>query len=264
MPKLKIKLLPKLRYVLFGVFLYVVFLVFTFPANLAYSYWKQTLGKRVPVTLTSLSGSIWSGKAGSSKIGAMDFDSLEWRLHPQSLLMGKAEIHWSFKVNNGYAKGYAGVNVLGNVSLQDVEGLLPVTDVARAVNMGALRPDGSLTLDLDSVQVKGKIPTSITGNITWHNAEVTLLKPMSLGGLQVKFETTDEKIKGVLSDDGGPLEAQGLLGLTPAGDYNLNLALSVRDPKQGDLVNALRSLGRPDNRGKYHIKRSGKLANLRI
>ena len=130
--------------------------------------------------------------------------------------------------------------------------------------MGALKPDGSLSVNLANVQIKGKVPTTITGNITWHDAVVTLLKPMSLGGLEAKFSSADGTIKGVLSDDGGPLQVQGLLTLTPVGDYDLNLALSVRDPKQTDLSNALRSLGRPDNRGQYHIKRSGKITNLRF
>jgi len=264
MPKLKLKLLPNLRYVLFGLLLYVVFLVATFPAEVAYGYWKQSLGKREPVTLTSLSGSIWSGKAGSSRIGGQAIDSLQWRIQPLSLLMGRAEVQWAFRVPNGYGKGYAGMNVMGNVNLHDVEGLLPVLQVATLAGMGALKPDGSLAVNLDYVQIKGKVPTSLTGNITWHDAVVTLLKPMSLGGLQVKFQSTDDTVKGVLSDDGGPLQVQGLLTLTQAGDYNLNLALSVRDPDQTDLANALRSLGRPDNRGQYHIKRSGKITNLRL
>jgi general secretion pathway protein N len=265
MPRLKSKFFPKLRYVVIGLSLYLVFLVITFPANVAYGYWKEYAGKREPVTLTGLSGSIWSGKASTSRIGSQVFDSLQWQFRPLSLLLGELEVLWEFRVADGYGKGVAGMNVLGNVTLNHVEGLLPVMHIAKLVRMDALKPGGSLGVDLDSVTIKDKIPTNITGNVTWHSAEVTLLKPMSLGNLQVKFEPADTQgIKGVLSDGGGPLQLDGLLTLNPDGQYDVNLALGLRDQQQTDLGNALRSLGRPDRDGKYKIKRSGKLSNLRF
>ena len=262
MPRLKFTQLPKLRYVLFGVLLYAVFLVVTFPADVAYGYWKHYFGKREPVVLTTLSGSIWSGKAGASRIGSQMFDSLQWRFHPLSLFLGKIEVQWEFRVEEGYGKGNTGMNLMGKVYMNKVDGLLPMMPIAKLARMDALKPGGALGVNLDSVQLKGQVPTNITGNLTWHTAEVTLLKPMPLGNLSVSFETADDTIKGVLSDDGGPLQVQGLVSLTPAGDYDLNLSLGVRDPKQTDLANALRSLGRPDNSGKYKIKRSGKLSSL--
>lgn len=265
MPRLKLKLLPNLRYVLFGLLFYVAFLIVTFPASVAYGYWKHYLGQRSPVTLTDLSGSVWSGRANASRIGTQVFKSIQWQFRPLSLVLGELEMQWEFRVQDGYGKGVAGMNVMGSAYLQDVQGLLPMTPIAKLAGMDALRPGGSLGVDLDSVHVEGKMPTAITGSLTWHSAEVTVLKPMPLGDLKVRFEPGDGGIiKGVLSDDGGPLQLEGLLTLTPAGVYDLNLALAVRDPQQTELANALRSLGRPDTTGKYKIKRSGKLSSLRI
>lgn len=263
-PRLPIPRLPKLRYLLFGLVCYLAFLIATLPADMAYGYWKKTLGKRSPVTMTALSGSVWSGQAGASRFGTLSFDSLKWNIHFTSLLLGKLQADWEFSVPDGYGKGVAGVTLLGNIYLNQVDGLLPMMQLARLVNMSALKPDGSLGVNVDRVRLKGKTPTLLVGNLVWHDAQVTLLKPMSLGTLQAKFDPADDGIKGVLSDQGGPLQMHGLVTLSSTGNYDLNLALSARDSKQVDLVNALRGLGRPDNAGKYHIKRSGKLSNLRF
>ena len=91
-----------------------------------------------------------------------------------------------------------------------------------------------------------------------------MLKPLKLGGLEVKFAPTVEGIVGEITDQGGPLEAKGKVVLTQDGKYDFNGTVAVRDASQTDLANALRSMGRPDNTGKIKLKQSGDLAQLGI
>ena len=87
---------------------------------------------------------------------------------------------------------------------------------------------------------------------------------MRLGDLKMTFETGADGVKGILSDGGGPLSAEGLLTLDAEGGYQFNGALAARDPSAKDLKNALNSMGRPDREGKHVIKRSGKLSQLQF
>lgn len=263
-PRLRFNMLPKLRYIFLALFLYLVFLLATLPAQHVYTYWKQYLGKQTPVMLTDVEGTLWSGRAGESRLGPQIVKAVQWRFHPLSLLLGRLELDWEVTVADGYTKGIAGINVMGLLYLKQLEGLVPMDYLAKAAKMEALRPAGSMGINLDRLEFKDQSIMSVNGNLAWHGAEVTLLKPMRLGDFKVKLETDSEGIKGILSDAGGPLQAEGLLSLDAEGGYQFNGTLMVRDPSQTDLANALRSLGRPDSSGKYKIKQSGKLSQLRF
>jgi hypothetical protein len=253
---------PKFRYLFFLLISYLVFAVVTFPASVAYGYWKQYLGGKIPLVITDVTGSVWSAKASGVRIGPQQLESLQWAFHPLSLLVGDVEIEWEIAVDNGYGKGVAGMNVLGTTYLHDTEALIPMTLIAGLADIQALKPGGSIGVSLATVDVADHVIATVSGSVAWHSAEVTLLRPMTLGNLEVKFETDAEGIRGVLADAGGPLQAEGLLSLDQAGSWAFNGALAVRDPQQTDLKNALRSMGRPDSSGKHQIKRSGKLPAL--
>lgn len=254
--------LPKFRYLFILIASYLVFMVFTFPASVAYGYWKQHLGGNVPLTLSEVEGSVWSAKASGVQVGPQQLTTLHWDFHPLNLLAGQVELEWELAVDNGYGKGVAGMSALGTLYLHDTEALLPMTLLAGLGDLQALRPGGSLGVNLGSIKVRDNMVAEVTGNVAWHSAEITLLQPLVLGNLKVEFETDAESVRGVLADDGGPLQAEGLLSLDPTGAWSFNGALAARDPQQTDLVNALRSLGRADASGKHNIKRSGKLPAL--
>ena len=255
---------PKLRYILLALLLYLIFLLATLPAQLVYGYAKQMLGPKLPLTLTEIDGSIWSGRAGQSKVATQLLNTVQWEFRPLSLLAGRVELNLELTVTDGYAKGIAGASVLGNFYLRQLEGLVPMTYVAKVAKIEALKPAGALGINLDSLEFKGQSITALSGNVAWHGAELTLLKPMRLGDFKVTLETGNEGIKGVLSDAGGPLQAEGLLTLDTEGGYQFNGALALRDTSQTDLANALRSFGRPDSAGKYRLKQAGKLSQLRL
>lgn len=255
---------PRFRYIILALVLYLGFLIASLPAQLVYAYSKQMLGQKLPLTMTEVDGSIWTGSAGQSKFGTQVFDSVQWRFRPLRLLTGHLELGWEFTIPDGYAKGIAGVNFMGRYYMKQLEGLVPMGYLAKAAKVEALRPGGSMDISLDNVEFNTQSITAVSGNVAWHGAEITLLKPMRLGDFKVALESGAEGIKGVLSDAGGPLQLEGLLTLDGEGSYQFNGTLMVRDTSQTDLVNAMRSLGRPDAGGKYKIKQSGKLSQLRL
>lgn len=252
----------KVRYILFGIVCYFMFVVVTLPANVVYAYWKDMFGGNVPVVLQGLNGSIWSGAAAQAYITDKQVEKLQWQFRPLPLILGRVELALEFSLQDGFGKAVVGHSVLGNSYLSDVEAWIPMGDLLPMFNLQSLNAGGSLSLNLTELTVKEKMVTSALGNLTWQDAEITLLKPLPLGSLAVDIEPTDEGIKGVLSDQGGPMSAEGLVTLSPEGQYEINAAVSVRDPQQTDLQNALRSIGPTGADGKTKLKASGDLASL--
>lgn len=255
-----------IRYTLLGIFFFLIALVVTLPANLTYGYWKQYLGQKQNINVSGIEGSVWSGSAAQATIQGQRFHPLEWTVHPLSLLLGKAELGVEFTVEDGFGKGNAGYSLLGGYYLKDVEAWLPLTMVARFVNLAALRPGGKININLEKLHFDGKSVTAAEGKLAWLDAEITVFQPVPLGNYEftLHHEEESENIVGVLSDKGGPMEANGRLSLTPAGDYEFNAQIAVRDNSRQDLKQALQSMGRPDREGKVKLSQKGNLKQLGI
>ncbi|MGD8940265.1 MAG: type II secretion system protein N [Gammaproteobacteria bacterium] len=250
------------RYIFFGLVCYIGFLLVTLPANLVYGYWKQSMGEGVPVALEGLNGSVWSGKAAQATIANQQIEKLKWHFKPVQLLLGNAELALDFSMQDGYGKGSVGYNVFGSIYADNIEAWLPSALVLPMFNLGSLRPGGAFAINLTELKVKDHTVVTALGSLVWQDAEITILKPMPLGSLQIQLEPTEEGVKGVISDMGGPLQAEGLLTLTRDGKYDFNAEIAVRDPQQRDLANAIRSLGRQDSTGKVKLQQAGDLASL--
>lgn len=254
--------MKSIRYILFAFVVYVVFLFMTFPANTVYAYWKETMGEEVPFSASQLDGSIWSGKAIEVRVGTKQVKSVSWQFHPFKLFLGRVELGWEFEVDDGYGKGVIGRRLMGDLYLNDVEAWVPMSEISQMANLQVLRPAGSLSVNMQQISLNQQSLTAAIGNIEWNSAELTLLSAISLGDLQIRFEPADDGVKGVLSDQGGPLQADGLLTLSNDGKYTFTGVFAARDPQQTDLKNALQSLGRAGADGKHKITRSGELSQL--
>jgi len=250
------------RYISFGVIAYLFFAVYHFPASFAYGHLQSFTENQIPVKLHEVDGSIWSGAANSAIVGQSELKDVKWHFRPFGLILGNLELGWEFTVEDGYGKGVAGRGLLGGIYLHDVEAWLPALDIMSMANLAYLKLGGSLAINLEEFELDGRKIDTILGSITWHEAEVSILQLVKLGSLQVTFEPSDEGIVGNITDQGGPLQANGKLVLTEDGKYTLDGDVSVRDATQTNLKNALSFLGRPDRSGKIKLKRSGDLAQL--
>lgn len=272
--------------VVFGLLVYLVALVLTFPAERAYAHWQGSEHANKSIALSGISGSVWSGRAGMALIQGQQLKDVEWSLHPWSLLFGQVGLSWRFqlpaedgkevegegggyKVNTpsggregalGYAQAETALGLDGSVSLEQLEARLPAQWVAAVAKAAVVRPSGVVSVNLKQLRWDGQSLVSAEGRVAWHGAGVNIFKPVALGDLALSLETTDEAVKGVVSDGGGPLSLDGLLTLTPDGKYEFNGSLAARNSP--DLENALRSMGRAGADGRVKLKRAGSLASL--
>jgi hypothetical protein len=247
------------KYGIFGIAAYLVFLVATMPAGFAYGYWKTLFGGGdAPVTFDDIRGSVWSGQAGKATINGQQLSALTWDTNFFTLLLGIMEMNFEFKVADGYGKGTMGYSVFGGTYLNDVEAWLPLSEVENILKVSAFKPGGALDVKMSTVKLDDNTVVSAKGDVAWHGAELTLLKKLVLGDLDVAFEPHEGGVKGVLSDQGGPLSAEGVLQLGPEKSYEFEGAFGMRG-NNPDLQNTLRTMGRLDRDGKVKVSLKGSL-----
>jgi hypothetical protein len=183
-------------------------------------------------------------------------------------LLGKVGFSWRFQApgsqGRDYGQGVTALGLNGNVDFSSLEAQLPATFVASMVNLKALQPSGSLNLNLNNVKWTGESLASAEGRIVWRGAEINLLKPVELGDLTLTLETSNDEVRGVIKDSGGPLSAEGVVTLAEDGRYKVNGAFATRgnNPDSKELENALRSMGKPGADGKVKVTHSGTLSKL--
>ncbi|MCK4587424.1 MAG: type II secretion system protein N [Gammaproteobacteria bacterium] len=265
------KLAFNVRFIALGFLVYIIFLILNFPADRAYAYWKSSDSSSSNTSssfaLTGISGSVWSGKANVAAIKGTRFENVEWTLRPWVLLFGEVGLSWRFRDSDSqgsrkgsYGQGVTSLGLDGSISFSSLEAQVPVSMVASMANMKALQPSGSISLNLQDVEWNGESLVSAEGRVIWRGAGVNLLKPVSLGDLTLTLETSNDEVKGVIADSGGPLSAEGLITVEEDGRYQFNGAFAARNDK--GLENALRSMGRPGADGKVKINYSGNLVKL--
>ena len=244
-------------YVVFAVTLYVAFLLVTFPADRAYALVKHRLPPRIQ--LYGLEGSVWHGHADVAQLGQYRVAPLNWQYRPAGLLVGRIDVKVQFNEGAGRASAVVGLSRGGDVRLSDVDAALPASELVQMLRLPLVQVDGELSAKLDSLQIKASHLTALNGTLTWNDAGV--LKPQSyqLGGLEARFNTDNNVIKGTLKDKGGKLSLDGLVTVKPDGAYQLNANVGTRDSSQPALNRLINSLGRQGPGGKVAVKYSGKL-----
>jgi general secretion pathway protein N len=248
-----------IKYSFFGLTAYLVFLITTMPAGFAYGHWKQSFGgESVPVTLSDIEGSVWSARADKATIKGQQFSALTWNIKLLTLLLGILEMDVEFKVADGYGKGTLGYSFFGGTYFNNVEAWLPMSAIERLANISAFKPGGALDIKLSNVKLDNNVVVSARGDVAWHGAEMTMLKPLVLGDLDIAFEPNEGGVKAVLTDQGGPLKAEGILQLNPDKSYEFNGAFGTRG-NQKDLHAALTTMGRFDRDGKVKLSLKGNL-----
>ncbi len=223
-------------YIMLGLLAYAAFLVATFPATQAVALLQQQLPN---VRAAGVSGSAWSGEAAVLQLAGQNLKRVEWRVKPWRVLLGELEI--DLQLDDADLSGHAGIALQpdGGVRLHDVDLRLAAPEVARLFNV-PVGLGGQFDLQLQSAVLQGRTIQSAEGVLRWQRAAITapLLQP--LGEYVARLNTTAQGIQAQIKDDGGPLQLDGTALLSPAGAYNFNGAVAVRDPQQQMLVQGVR------------------------
>ncbi|MEK7322872.1 MAG: type II secretion system protein N [Pseudomonadota bacterium] len=248
-----------LAYFGLGLVMYAVFLAATLPAPWAY-HWAQTrLGG---VALSGLSGTLWNGRALTAQLGPTRLEKFHWSLNPWVLLRGRlgADLEFDYRgepaalaVSRGFGERW---------HFSDVALRLPARTLESWLRLPSAELGGALDLRFDKLVIDQSRITAAQGLMTWDKAAVVRPVAADLGGFTVTLDNEDEGIKGVLKDQGGAVQADGVLSLKPDGNYDFTGSLVSGDPRQPAIAQGLQLFGQPGGDGRVKLSIQGTLPLL--
>ncbi len=248
-----------LAYLGLGLGMYLVFLVTTLPAPWAYSWAQTRLGG---VVLSGLSGSVWDGRAVTAQLGQTRLEKFHWQLNPWALLFGRLGADLEFAYRDEPAALSVSRGFGGRWHFSDVALRMPARALESWLRLPAAELSGVLDVQLDKLVIdQGRITTA-QGVMAWNNAAVVKPVTADLGGFTVTLDNADEGIKGVLKDQGGAVQADGVLNLKPDGNYDFTGTLVSGDPRQPAIAQGVQLFGQPGGDGRVKLSIQGALPLL--
>jgi len=184
----------------------------------------------LPVKLYQLSGSVWHGRAGLVLIKGRRLQEVRWQFHPLALLLGRLESSIeAHRGDSGVLRAVVGRALSGELYLHRLSLRIPLAEADALVNSSPLGLSGRLQIDLQHLEITNRHLVAAKGLIRVD--DVGLGAPMNsrIGSFSLHLSDSTEGIKGVLGDQGGPLQLKGLLQLKRDGRYKLTATLTLRD-----------------------------------
>lgn len=249
----------KLRvgWILGGILAFIIFAIAYMPA--IHLIGRVTLPKNV--SISQVSGTVWSGKAQRVVINGLPVNNLSWELSPLALLTATL----SADIKGGNLRNSDDIAFTGNVatsllSLKQLDAhdlivYLPVDRVLAQVNLPLpVNAGGRFKVKLDEVSM-GETCQQLSGTGDWLNATVA--------GTQgpIDFGTYSAKLRCEGDDIGILVSEPNLLGLSMDAVVAPNLKrITVEgkfkpdDSLPNEVHQASRFFGQPDDKGYIAIK----------
>jgi len=246
----------RLRWWLLGAVAYILFLGLALPAQ----FLSDRVSRHVPgLRLTGVTGSIFSGSAADVQYQGSSLGSLEWRfdwLAPFTFTLGyRIEAHTDqqyldARVDAGFKRLF----------LKGVDGKLPVAALAHWLPLPPDSADGSLTLHLAELTLKGGQLESAEGEVDLDDATLKWPAAATLGSFRsVLTPAPGGGIQAELEDVASPFKLHASLNYSSEGAYHLTGTLAAKDPGDQATRSLLANLGNPDSTGQYPFDFKGQL-----
>jgi len=236
---------------------YLLFVAIQLPASQVYALLNKN--SQLPISFYQITGSVWEGQAAVADVGVNRLEAFRWTLRPWALLLGRVEARIKFSKGAGKITAISGRTLSGNVYLHDVDGVLPLSDIESFISKNPMGLTGDLNIELENLALSGRLIDTVEGTLKIDGVGLGPPINTTIGNFKIAIDTTDEGIRGVLSDAGGPLQTEGLLLVQADGSYKLTAEITLRDTSRSDLQSALRFIGTTSPDGKITIIQSGKI-----
>ncbi len=243
------------RYIAIGVAVYIPILLATFPAGRL----TGAIERQVPgLSLMAVTGTVFSGHAGSLRFKASELGPVNWRLSPSGLLHGRLEYRLDLQNTDRHGHASVGITLRGAVVGHDIDIQLQPDLLLNGFSPVALSSSGRLTLQLDTFAWRGNLPQDIAGLLDWQAAEIRSPLQLSLGDIQCALESVgNDMVARIIR--GGTLGASGDITLGPDGRYTVRVSLSPGADVDADTRSLLEAVAQPQPDGGYLIQETGRL-----
>ena len=247
-------------YILTGVVAYFAFLITTIPAAPVVAMLKD----RIPITVNHVSGTLWTGHAGSVDTGRnLTLKNVHWSFLPWHLLLATAAIDVDAQLNNNPVNTRLSAGIGGSLAVNGLEMKLDASDVAPLIALPIGELSGEFHVRINSASIKqGQVPR-VDGTVNWNRAAVTVAETAEFGNVSILVNEDDTSpLTARISNQGGDLKLNGSFTATEQGDYSLQVTMKPNATASDNLINSLAMFSRKQRNGEFVLNNKGRLQQL--
>lgn len=251
----------KLRYlILLAVVVFLGSLAAYLPAPSAYG-WLRSAAPALPLEVYDLSGTVFEGRAETAQWnGQTAATGLRWDLSAWRLPLLQARYHLQTSGAPVLLDGNVTLSP-GGVRVQDLRANSDVKSLGALSGQRFVPFNGQVALDLGELRLKDQWPVSAEGRVEVVGLQWALgTQATPLGNYQADLQTEGDDIVALISTVSGSVEVNGDARLKSDRSYEYNLQLRPSADAPQNVVNMLKSMGRPDAQGYYQLRSAGQAA----
>jgi general secretion pathway protein N len=248
------------RLVAVGVAALACFTIATLPASLAGGFFK-----RIGLSATRFSGTIWSGVASDVHWQRASLGELGWRLHPLALLRARAAAEVTLVRPDGSASATIAATLGGALDFSDVKIDLPIELFAEIPSGMARGWHGRASGTFTDLRLVDGWPVAAAGKVNLAGVVMPQLGTGNIGSFEIVLPDPRAAPSGAssvnarVSDTDGPLSVDAALTLSAGRSFVLEGTVASRDGAPADLARSLQYLGPADAAGRRQFGVSGTL-----
>ncbi len=250
--------IKKWQWIVLGIIAYLGFVIAYLPAvHIASIVSEQS---KQQVRLSSVSGTLFNGKAMSLEAAGFQINNVEWSLNPWALIALRANIDVKGgAIRNSeqiYVNSSASVSLLSpeNFSLKDTQLFVPAKSVLSQFRLPvAVTANGRFRVDIESLTMDPTC-TELSGKGAWLNAQVdTPQAPVNLGSFEADMSCDAGNLSvNILPENTLQLSANVLVGAD--GKYEANGQFKPEDDLPDVIQQAADSFFPKNSQGFYQVK----------
>ncbi|WP_299009378.1 type II secretion system protein N [uncultured Shewanella sp.] len=247
--------------IIIGLFIYLAFLMATLPASVAMKF--VTLPKGLSVS--GLSGTVWSGSINNVTFEGRQLDTLKWDLSPWRLLLGQAQVNFALGERNTpiNAKGLVRASFSG-VYLKDFRFEAPIPTLLGNKKL-PLRTQvaGDVSLFLNEFDSGEAWCQSLSGTAIINQAKVNnQFGDYPLGDVSFALSCVNGDIQLKTDEKNNRLGLVGTLLLQDKNRVAINAKMKETADQPADLKKMLSQFGAKDSKGYYNLNYKGAIPGL--
>jgi general secretion pathway protein N len=232
---------------------YLVALLALFPANLAWRLAEPRMELPFALDLGTLSGRVWSGRAGPVTVNNHDIGSIVWRWLPGALLTGRLGLALEWRSGADSAHGQLRLG-RADAAVSGVRGGVGASRLQAWLKLPVLL-DGPIDLDIARIRWSANAGfDTAEGVLLWADAAGGLPRAMPLGQYRADLEAAGGALgTRIESAPGAALVANGSASWRPDGTYRVDLLLRAESGADRNLTSALDAIARRQPDGSHRL-----------
>ncbi|SDS69604.1 type II secretion system protein N (GspN) [Halopseudomonas xinjiangensis] len=222
-------------------------LIWNIPAAFVWSLVESRLPAKV--TVTGLTGTLWSGQVRNMQVGGIEQGALIWSWNPGQAFLGRLGLDVAWLPRNGRVDAQLKMGA-SSLRIENANGRLDAATMA-ALNKAPFILGGTWLFDVPLLELEDfERVQAAEGRLVWQDAAGGLPQPLPLGHLAADLGAEDGWLVLDLSDEGGgPLGLRGSARWRPAEPMHIDARLRAEASAEPTLTQGLGLLGRPDQEG---------------